>query len=297
LANIDTLLLNGLPTGLAVSYYSTLADAQTGQNALSALFTNTIVDAQTIFAKITNGPDCFGISHISLEVNRNQPANFTDSTLYLCPLQSIDLSVDPIFSSYTWTTGANTPLISINQANTYAITVTDAKGCEARKNFMVLDSSAPSITAVQIEQFQATGSSVQVTVTGSGQYEYSLNGTDFQSSAAFTNVSPNAYVLTVRDTHGCGKDTEPIYVLDYPRFFTPNGDGINDRWRIANLNLVYKAQLRIFDRFGKLLQEFNEVSEGWDGSYLGRPLPADDYWFTILLDQFETLSGHFSLKR
>lgn len=297
LANIDTLLLNGLPAGLAVSYYSTLADAQAGQNALPALFTNTIVDAQNIFAKITNGPDCFGISSIDLKVNRNQPANFTDSTLYLCPLQSIDLSVNPVFSSYAWTTGANTPLISISQANTYTITVTDANGCEARKSFMVLDSSAPSITAVQIEQFQATGSDIQITVTGSGLYEYSLNGTDFQNSATFTNVSPNAYVLTVRDTHGCGKDTEPIYVLDYPRFFTPNGDGFNDLWQIKNLEFVSKAQMRIFDRMGKLLQEQTEASAGWDGTFLGNPLPADDYWFSIQFDTFKTLSGHFCLKR
>jgi gliding motility-associated-like protein len=297
LANIDSLLLNGLPSGLVVSYYSTLADAHLGQNTLPALFTNSIVDAQTIFAKITNGADCFGISSINLKVNRNQPANFNDSTLFLCSLQSFDLSVDPIFNSYSWTTGANTPLISISQSNTYTITVTDANGCEARKNFIILDSSAPAIAAVQIEQFQATESSVQITVSGTGLYEYSLNGTDFQSSALFTNVPPNAYLLTVRDAHGCGKDTELIYVLDYPRFFTPNGDGFNDRWRIVNLNLVYNAQLRIFDRFGKLLQEFNEVSEGWDGNFLGKPLPADDYWFTIQFDTLKTCTGHFSLKR
>jgi gliding motility-associated-like protein len=297
LANINPLLLNGLPAGLVVQYYANIADAQVEQNALPAVFTNTTINQQTIYAKISNGPDCFGISLISLEVQRNLPANFNDTTLYLCPLLAIDLSVDPVFSSYSWTTGANTSMISINQSNTYTITVTDANGCEARKNFIVLDSSAPTITAVQIEQFQTTGSIAQITVSGTGQYEYSLNGTDFQSSATFTNVSPNAYLLTVRDTHGCGKDTELIYVLDYPRFFTPNADGFNDSWRIANLNLIYKAQLRIFDRFGKLLQEFNEVSEGWDGNFLGKPLPADDYWFTIQFDTLKTCTGHFSLKR
>jgi gliding motility-associated-like protein len=104
-------------------------------------------------------------------------------------------------------------------------------------------------------------------------------------------------VLTVRDTHGCGKDTEPIYVLDYPRFFTPNGDGFNDLWQIKNLEFVSKAQMRIFDRMGKLLQEQTEASTGWDGTFLGNPLPADDYWFSIQFDTFKTLSGHFCLKR
>jgi gliding motility-associated-like protein len=85
--------------------------------------------------------------------------------------------------------------------------------------------------------------------------------------------------------------------LDYPRFFTPNGDGFNDYWRIENLKLVSKAKLRIFDRFGKLLKELSEESAGWDGIYLGKQLPADDYWFRIEFDQFETLTGNFSLKR
>jgi gliding motility-associated-like protein len=297
LANLDMMVLNGLPSGLVVNYYASVADAQAEQNTLPAVFTNTIIDQQTIYAKISNGPDCFGISNILLQVNRNQPANFGDSTVYLCPLASIDLGVEPLFNSYSWSTGASTNILSINEANTYTVTVTDAKGCEATKKFEVIASSAPIISSIQIDHFQPNGGTVTITVTGNGSYLYSLNGSNHQTSPVFTNVESNEYMLTVEDTRGCGKDTETIYVLDYPRFFTPNGDGFNDRWRIANLNLVYKAQLRIFDRFGKLLQEFNELSEGWDGLFLGQPLPADDYWFSLQFDSFKTISGHFCLKR
>ena len=297
LANINPLLLNSLPTGLVVQYYANQVDAQAEQNALPAVFTNTTINQQTIYAKISNGPDCFGISPISLEVNRNEPANFADSTVYLCPLDSLDLAVDPIFSSYSWSNGPLSPGIRIDTANTYTVTVTDANGCEARKNFIVINSSAPNITGVEIDQFQANGASIQITVSGTGSYEYSLNGIDFQSSSLFTQIPPAAYILTVQDIHRCGNDTETIYVLDYPRFFTPNGDGFNDLWRIENLKFVSKAKLRIFDRFGKLLKELSEASEGWDGNYLGNQLPADDYWFSIYFDQFETLTGNFSLKR
>jgi gliding motility-associated-like protein len=297
LANINPLLLNGLPAGLVVQYYANIADAQAEQNALPAVFTNTTINQQTIYAKISNGPDCFGISPISLEVQRNLPANFDDSSLFICPLQTLDLSVNPVFSSYAWSSGQSSPGIQITTANTYTVTVTDANGCEARKNFIVTNSSAPNITKVQIDQFEPTGGSILVSITGTGTYEYSLNGTDFQSSALFTQVPPGAYTLTVQDIHRCGKDSEPIYVLDYPRFFTPNGDGFNDLWQIKNLEFVSKAQMRIFDRMGKLLQEQTEASAGWDGTFLGNPLPADDYWFSIQFDQFKTLSGHFSLKR
>ncbi|MEY2692467.1 MAG: hypothetical protein RIT03_857 [Bacteroidota bacterium] len=297
LANINPLLLNGLPAGLVVQYYANLADAQAEQNALPAVFTNTTINQQTIYAKISNGPDCFGISPIGLEVHRNLPANFDDSSLFICPLQTLDLAIDPNFSTYAWSSGQSSPSIQITTANTYTVTVTDANGCEARKNFIVTNSSAPTISKVQIDQFAPTGGSILVSVTGTGTYEYSLNGTDFQSSGLFTQVPPGAYTLTVQDINRCGKDSEPIYVLDYPRFFTPNGDGFNDLWQIKNLEFVSKAQMRIFDRMGKLLQEQTEASAGWDGTFLGNPLPADDYWFSIQFDQFKTLSGHFSLKR
>lgn len=297
LANINPLLLNGLPTGLVVQYYANLADAQAEQNALPAVFTNTTINQQTIYAKISNGPDCFGISHIDLTVNRNQPANFEDSNLYLCPQHTLELAVDPVFNSYAWSSGETSPSIQITTANTYTLTVTDANGCAASKNFVVTNSSAPTITGVQIEQFQADGATIQVTVSGSGSYEYSINGSDFQPSSVFTQVPAAAYVLTVQDIHHCGSDNEPIYVLDYPRFFTPNGDGFNDVWEIEHLKFVSKAQLRIFDRYGKLLKECSQDSKGWDGNYLGQGLPADDYWFRIQFDRLQTLTGNFSLKR
>jgi hypothetical protein len=232
LANLDMMVLNGLPSGLVVNYYASVADAQAEQNALPAVFTNTIIDQQTIYAKITNGPDCFGISNILLQVNRNQPANFGDSTIYLCPLASIDLGVEPLFNSYSWSTGASTNILSINEANTYTVTVTDANGCEATKKFEVIASSAPTITAIQIDHFQPNGGTVTITVTGNGSYLYSLNGSNHQTSPVFTNVESNEYMLTVEDTQGCGDASDTIYVLDYPRFFTPNGDGFNDFWRI-----------------------------------------------------------------
>ena len=297
LLNINPLLLNGLPSGLLVNYYASLADAQAEQNALPAVYTNSIINQETIYAKITNGPDCFGITAVALEVNRNEPANFEDSSLYICPLQTLDLAVDPVFSSYNWSTGESGAGIRIGSANTYTVIVTDANGCEATKKFEVIASSAPTITNIQIDHFQTNGGTVQVTVTGNGSYLYSLNGSDYQPSPVFMAVAPNEYILSVKDIHGCGKDTEPIYILDYPRFFTPNGDGFNDYWRIENLKLVSKAKLRIFDRFGKLLKELSEESAGWDGIYLGKQLPADDYWFRIEFDQFETLTGNFSLKR
>ena len=58
-----------------------------------------------------------------------------------------------------------------------------------------------------------------------------------------------------------------------------------------------KSIIYIFNRYGKLLKELNPNSLGWDGTFNGLPLPADDYWYTIKLEDNREVKGHFSIKR
>jgi gliding motility-associated-like protein len=107
------------------------------------------------------------------------------------------------------------------------------------------------------------------------------------------NVAPGKYFATARDKNGCGvSDPFEVYVLDYPRFFTPNGDGVNDLWKIKNLDLFPKSTITIFDRYGKLLKALGSNTTSWDGN----SLPADDYWFSLQFND-RIIKGHFSLKR
>jgi gliding motility-associated-like protein len=85
--------------------------------------------------------------------------------------------------------------------------------------------------------------------------------------------------------------------LDYPRYFTPNGDGYNDNWNIENLDLLPKSTITIFNRFGKLLKEISPTSVGWNGMFNGTALPATDYWFNLTFENGKIIKGHFSLKR
>ena len=88
-----------------------------------------------------------------------------------------------------------------------------------------------------------------------------------------------------------------IFVLDYPRFFTPNGDSYNDFWKIKNSAKYPNMLLYIFDRYGKLITQVNPKGNGWDGTYNGRPVPAEDYWFSIILENNRIIKGHFALLR
>ena len=295
---ITPFVLNGLPSGLIVEYFSNINDAVLQSNSLPTNFTNVVPNLQTIFARIINGPDCYGIIPIQLQIVTFNPTNFEHEDLYLCEGESLFLEVANGFNSYIWNTSETSSIISIDKPGNYSVTVTNSYGCQATKNFTIFASSFPIITSIEILDFIGYNNTVQINVEGSGTYEYSLNGDYFQNTALFTNVIPNEYFITVRDINGCNPEAyEHIYVLDYPKLFTPNGDGINDIWEIKNLDFYPNASLSIFDRFGKFVYNFNPNLQGWNGNLNKNELFSTDYWFVINLGNGRTIKGHFTLKR
>lgn len=149
-----------------------------------------------------------------------------------------------------------------------------------------------------INDFAENKNSIElIPPTTGGLYDFSLDGINYQASPLFTNLSIGNYNAYIRETTTCEYLTYPITLLDYPRFFTPNGDGYDDTWKIKNLNLFPKAVVTIFDRYGKLLTQLNTINNSWDGKFNSYELPADDYWFSLNFDDGKIIKGHFSLKR
>nr|WP_235011030.1 BspA family leucine-rich repeat surface protein [Aquimarina sp. AU119] len=81
-----------------------------------------------------------------------------------------------------------------------------------------------------------------------------------------------------------------------PKFFTPNNDNINDYWIVPNSSNQI-LRVFIFDRYEKLLKEIRDISAGWDGTFNGRPMIANEYWYLITYRDGKILRGHFSLIR
>ena len=288
----------GLPAGLVFNYFLNTDDALNDANKLPNIFKNTFAFTQTIYAKATNGADCFDIVPVTLVVNTFDPPNFEDEAKILCKGDQITLSVATGFVSYLWSTGSTDTSIEVNTAGDYSVIVTDAKGCEKTKKFKVILSEPALVTDAVVKDFSGVDNSVLIKYTGVGNYEFSLDGNVFQDDALFTGVRPGIYNAIARDKNGCGlSNTFLFYVVDYPRFFTPNGDGYNDLWFITKLIELPDYKILIFDRYGKLLKETNQNSAGWNGIYNGQQLPADDYWFTLQFVDGKIVKGHFSLKR
>ncbi|RRQ49076.1 gliding motility-associated C-terminal domain-containing protein [Maribacter algicola] len=177
--------------------------------------------------------------------------------------------------------------------------------CPVSKNFEVVYSQPPIISNVLITR-QNSGLTLDIRTEGTGNFEYSLDGTDstFQNSPVFTNVEPGERTIYVRDINGCGiaersieKELSP---QDFPAFFTPNGDGTNDFWQYrrpqGSDEIPYEV-IHIFDRFGNFLAQIDPKSAGWNGTYNGRQMPASDYWFRAISFTNKEIKGHFTLKR
>jgi len=163
--------------------------------------------------------------------------------------------------------------------------------------------STLTITATNVSEQFESNQIISVSATGgSGTYEYQLDSGAWQSSSIFEYVTGcQEHTVVVRDAFGCSTTPEAtIMIMEFPKSFTPNGDGYNDTWNIKCLRDDPTALVSIFDRFGKLLFQFSPNRNAWNGTFNGNLLSTSDYWFVVNYtnsDGVETqYRSHFSLR-
>ncbi len=191
--------------------------------------------------------------------------------------------------------------LPVNEEGTYTVQVTNNFGCSKIRTLKVTASNKAAIDTIEIIDLTDINT-ITVNVTGPGKYEYSLDEPSgfWQDSNFFNNVPAGIHDVYVNDKNGCGVVSQTIAVIGAPKFFTPNNDGYNDYWSIKGVTATFnsKSIIYIFDRYGKLIKQWVPNSnQGWDGTYNGAPMPSDDYWFTLKLEDGREAKGHFSLKR
>ncbi|RZJ36221.1 MAG: T9SS type B sorting domain-containing protein [Flavobacterium sp.] len=299
LTGVTTEILTGLPAGLLVEYYASESDALAEQNQLPINFTNTQPQQQIIYARIINGPDCYGIVPVTLQAHTFALSGAGNQQLFLCGAgDSVTLAAPSGYTSYLWNTGETSASIVTGQPGTHTVTITNSNGCQAVKTFEVTPSGPATITGADIHDFSSSENSITVEYTGNGDYEFSIDGATYQSSPTFNGLAPGEYSIYVNDVNGCGVSGPfAVVVMDYPHYFTPNGDGIHDLWEIKFLDRQPKSKVNIFDRYGKLIYSFHGGQSGWDGRRKGVPMPSTDYWFTLELPDGRVFKSHFALKR
>ncbi|EOG6904172.1 Ig-like domain-containing protein [Flavobacterium psychrophilum] len=193
---------------------------------------------------------------------------------------------------------APTPLTTAVGNTNYYVSQTVGT-CESPRAVITSNISEPPATIVATpSNYFADLQTITVTVTPAGEYEYQIDNGAFQNSNIFANVSAGLHNITVRNE--CVSKSTTAYIVDYPRFFTPNGDGYHDTWNIPELKNQANAKVLIFDRFGKLLTEIRPSGSGWNGTFNGKELPSTDYWFVVTYEEngiTKEHKSHFSMKR
>ncbi len=120
-------------------------------------------------------------------------------------------------------------------------------------------------------------------------------------------LKPTTYTVLGLNSYGCS-DTANVYVdIDYtmpdfiPNAFSPNGDGLNDVFKIENISYQKLIALRVFNRWGQMVYESSDPAKGWDGTQNGQPCNMDSYYYLIVLSypdgQIKNYKGEVTLIR
>jgi gliding motility-associated-like protein len=262
---------------------------------------------------------CYAVVPLTLEVNPLPVFGLEDSYILCVDTNGTEVLNVPVLDTgltgpdyeFEWSLNG-TPILGAtsgsyvpSEGGTYSVVVSDAAtGCPtAPVETEVIESAPPTINSVEVltEAFSELHM-LEVLATGLGDYEYRLDGGAWQDSPIFVDVSAGDHQIEVRDKIGCGFASYPVTVMDYPQYFTPNGDGYHDTWNIKGIANQPSAKIYIFDRYGKLIKQISPSSEGWNGTYNGSPMPTSDYWFVVEYLEPNTgeqkeFKAHFTLKR
>ena len=221
-----------------------------------------------------------------------QSIEFREEFIVLCENESIDLIVNTniINPSYNWDSGETTDSISIDIEGVYVVEVTD--GCFTEIiEFNVNHTDNPIINNINTVE-----SSIIVNVLGNGNYQYSIDGINYQSNNVFNSLPSGLYTIYVKSFECIFIATMQHLHIFIQKYMTPNGDGNNDLFSLNLAQFFSDFKVYIFDRYGKLLYSAINTNARWDGTFKGNLMPTADYWYSIVLDN-QNITGHFTLKR
>lgn len=317
ITNIDLTLLNSIVLGtqtsneFKVEYFASQSDAALGNNAFLSS------NLKTVYAKVTNTltlNQCYDISNpITIVVNKLPEPNPVGGII------CYDNNTDALVKSFTIDSGLNTTNYDfewqnetgtiVGTSNTYVATLegiytikatNKTTGCSSAPIPANIKASEDAIVTYTIPDEFTNNPSITVITDGFGDYEYQLDDGAFQNNDVFNDVSSGTHTITVRDKNGCGSTAIEATIINYPRYFTPNNDGINDTWKILNFGMLENINVQIFDRYGKFLTQITTSGNGWDGTFNGQNLPSTDYWFIVTYEKNgvqKVFKSHFTLKR
>jgi len=291
-----------------VTYYRSRDDADAVINEIAAPYT-TSTNEQTIYARIINNFINVCPKVVSFKIWISQIPDLTiEEDQFICLNDGrLILTANAGYDNYVWTSAQPFTIISdasieIFSPGEYTVTVKDfygipAQPCENSETITVTAAGPPENVIISTEDWTEHDNVITVNLNNPERYEYSLDDITYQSSPVFTGLDAGIYNVYIRDRALCSTSSNQVVLLNYPKYFTPNGDGTNETWHIKYSMREPGMIVYIYDKYGKLISNFDAREGGWDGTLNGSPLPATDYWFVVNRQDGRVFKGHFSLVR
>jgi gliding motility-associated-like protein len=261
---------------------------------------------------VTDGDSCPAVGQTNVQVVPRPTAilNMTEATI--CEEKKVELIASGgLEYSWTPTLGLSNPKIanpiaSPLETTTYTVTVTSGTcSAEAKVKVNVIRSA---LANAGDDKIKFTDHSVILNGNIAGtNVSYFWTPSDYLDDPTKLNPTANppydiTYTLNAVSKDGCFSRNDDVFVkvyqtIDIPNTFTPNGDGINDTWRIPVITTFPNPKLQVVNRFGQVVF-LGYKDPKWDGKSKGKDVPAGIYYYTLYINnEFKIYSGWLLITR
>jgi gliding motility-associated-like protein len=229
----------------------------------------------------------------------------TDS---ICNGNSVNLTTTSEATIYSWSpdtgiscTSCSSVTVSPTVTTTYFVNGSNGGACSAFDSAVVDVSYDPTLS-VSNDTTILFGKSAQLSAKSNGSVTWSpatgLSTSNGDSTVATPSVTTTYKVTATQGACMVSTDVTvnviiPCDEVKVPSAFTPNGNGVNDYLHILDFAQVQLQAFRIYNRWGQLVFETNNISDGWDGTYNGKPQPMGTY---VYFAQVNCQGKVFSVK-
>jgi len=315
--------INLTVTGGTAPYSYTWSNGATTED-----ITNLLPGAYAVTVTDANG--CTSVATANL-INLPQPVAFFSGPASVCLGDAATFTFTGVATpgmSYNWNFGSAGQLSGMGPhtvvwgntgVETVTLTVTDANGCTGSFSQTITISAISVVATIQPDGLIAPGESVLLSaivnaVPATGiQYEWTAtSGTITCPTCPTTTATPDEfntiYNLTVYNVNGCSATASVSATWEYekqvviPNAFSPNGDGRNDIFRLAGINIA-RFELYVYDRWGgnMFAIEDTDIGKGWDGTHNGIDCELGVYVYYAIVTftdgTTEMLKGNVTLIR
>ncbi len=252
--------------------------------------------------------------------NTNNLTVATIANNNLCTGQSINLTTTGNAATYSWSpatglsaTNIASPVATPLVTTTYTVTATLGSCTKTASVTITVANSVTANAGPDISILSGEQATIMGSATGNINNVLWTPATGLSSATTLTpNVTATAsgsttYTLRVQNAQGCfAEDAMVVTVIPYcikvKNAFSPNGDGINDKWQVYDDYACLKnVTVHLFNRYGNKVYESRDYRNSWDGTYKGKPIPDGTYYavidFTLINGRQYTVKSDVTIIR